>query len=389
MSLPTNKDFNDLEGRLSLRQYGGSQIKQTVPKDNEDADDIKLKNYSSASELAKLLDDLSEKNKKLSEDEQRALAKFEKEYQRKIRIIEETDRVKADLENRLALIMVENEALLKENQWRKEYNISNAKEIEAYLKDIKILERKVQELENEAANWKFKYENQELIKKNAQYNPQFQQAYIDIVSQKKTEDLYKGRLSQVVNIRASSILNEKIKSRAIQGTVVVKTHIANIKEENEDEEKTDSDQEDNLDNELGEFDEIDQPDFGNLEERAGKDDDLPFDQEPYDDGIIRASQLDPDRFTLMNKDRSSHINIGVVKRDFKKLNLPTIDEDEFYDPIKDKLKELRSQTNINKGKVIDILEAENNEDNEGEEQTFDEVLENKEETKGMFCISNF
>lgn len=378
MSLPTNKDFDDVEERLSVRQRQSTKVERDEPEEIEAIRDPSVKpTYNSATELSKLIDNLTEQNKKLSKDEQKALAKFEKEYQRKLRLIEETEKLKVDMENRLALIMMENEALLKENQWRKEYNISNAKEIEGYLKDIKILERKIQELENESANWKFKYENQELIKKNAQYNPQFQKAYIDIVSQSKTEDLYKGRLSQVVNVRAGSMLNNKIKARAVQGTMVVRNPISKINEENEDEdeEKSDSKQEqsDNLandmeENELGEFEDIDQPDFGALDDIAGLDNDLPFDQDPYADGVIRASQLDSERFTLINKDRSSHINIGVVKRDFKKTNLDVVEEDDYYDPIKDKLKDLKSQTNMNKDKVLEFLEANREQEEQEDEQ---------------------
>ena len=389
MSLPTNKDFTDVEERLSIRQRQSTKVDLIESQEIESLRDPSVKQtYNSATELSKLIDDLSEQNKKLSEGEQKALAKFEKEYQRKLRLIEETEKVKVDLENRLALIMMENEALLKENQWRKEYNISNAKEIEGYLKDIKILERKIQELENESTNWKFKYENQEFIKKNAQYNPQFQKAYIDIVSQNKTEDLYKGRLSQVVNVRAGSMLTNKIKSRAAQGTMIVRKPIAKINEENEEEEKSESknddDEDDNLandmeENELGEFEDIDQPDFGALDDIAGLENDHPFDQNPYNDGVIRASQLDNERFTLINKDRSSHINIGVVKRDFKKTNLDIVEEDDYYDPIKDKLKELKSQTNINKDKVIEILGANREEEQDESEEEPEQFIELKQE----------
>lgn len=162
--------------------------------------------------------------------------------------------------------MIENETLLKENQWRKDFNVSNAKEIETIVKDNKILNMKVQDLENGKSNWKLKYENQELIKKNIESNPQFRQTYVDIFNQRKTEDRYMGRLSHVQKVNTGTRFTAK------QGQISnllgnrANSEINNIKEEDENSE------EDNLADELGELEGFDNADFGDLEQREGSED---------------------------------------------------------------------------------------------------------------------
>jgi len=374
-SLPKNKDFAETDYRTSLNQVSPTSSQPTQFEEKPEMSQEPQDKYNSGSELSKLIDELTEQNKQLSESEQKALFKFEKEYKRKLRAIEETEKIKVELENQLALIMVENEALVKENNWRKDFNISNAKEIETYVKDNKILKRKIQDLENEITNWKFKYENQELIKKNMESNPQFQQSYIDMFSQ-KTEDAYKGRLSQVVKVTANARFTERSKERAKIGTVITKQPVAQIKEEDNEEDHEASD--DNLADELGELEGYDQPDFGGLEQREGEGEgDELFEQNAYNDDIIRESQFDRERFTVKDKDRSSHINIGVAPKNFKgKTQLEVIDEDEYYDPIKEQLQELKKETRANKDKVIASLGIIRDEEEESKEDT-----ENNEEDK--------
>jgi hypothetical protein len=349
-----------------------------------------------------LIEELAEKNKGLEADEQRALLKFEKEYQRKVRIIEETDRIKTELENQLALIMIENESLLKENNWRKEFNIANAKEIETYAKDIKILQRRIQELENENSNWRLKYENQELIKRNIESNPQFRDTYISIMTKKKPEDMYKGRLSHVVKTDSRFTDKRQVaaKARALRGA----TQIEHIKEETEEDLEKTAQKEDNLANELGELEGLDEDDFGNLLEERGDDEDEQEQEELFgqpdedtqemsgqaNDGVFRASEFDAERFTVLDKNRSSHINIGLAPRNFKKTALPTIEEDEYYDPIKDKLKELKEMERLNKDRVIKELgmqrEEDEKEEKEGEGEEEPDAKSESEKSEGKFTI---
>ena len=348
--LPANPDFRKssfINETTALKKQNSNFIDIS---DKEESNDVKFK---SATELMTLIDNLTEKNKGLEECEQKALLKFEREYKRKVKVLEETDKIKTDLENQLALIMIENEALIKENQWRKDFNIANAKDIETYVKDIKTLQRKIADLENQGANWRLKYENQELIKKNVQSNPQFRQTYINMMST-DNEQVYKGRLSQVVKVNEDKRFTERerLRTNVVLQKRGITTNVNDIKEEDDEE---DSEQSDNLGNELDGFD---QPDFdGILEERPDSNDEV-FEQSEPDDGIIRASELDNDRFTVMDKERSSHINIGVTARTFQKPELPAIQEDEYYDPVKDKLVELKKQADETKIKAIEALEDE-------------------------------
>ena len=350
--LPANPDFRKSS---FITEVAGMKKQNSNATDVSEEKETKEVKFKSANELMSLIDNLTEKNKGLEENEQKALLKFEREYKRKVKVLEETDQIKTDLENQLALIMIENEALIKENQWRKDFNIANAKDIETYVKDIKVLQRKIADLENQGTNWRLKYENQELIKKNVQSNPQFRQTYINMMST-ESDQVYKGRLSQVVKENDSKRFTERERLRT---NVVLKkrgitTNVNDIKEETDE---GNSENSDNLGNEL---DGLDQMDFGDLEERPDGDDDQIFDIESNgtQDGIIRASELDNDRFTVMDKERSSHINIGVTARTFQKQQLPAIEEDEFYDPVKDKLVELKKQTDETKIKVMETLEDE-------------------------------
>lgn len=268
--------------------------------------------------------------------------------------------------------MIENDSLLKENKWRKEFNIANAKEIENYTRDIKLLQRKVQELENGNSNWRLKYENQELIKKNIESNPQFGQTYIDIMSNSKNDDAYKGRLSQVIKVNDAKRFTVK---QRLQTNVPVRkgaADVVGIKEEDNEESRA---EEDNLANELDDLDEL--PDFGDLEHRDS-DEDAPFAQNQPDEGIYRASEFDNNRFTVADKFRSSHINIGVTAKTFQKSNLPTIEEDEYYDPIKDRLEELRANERQNKDQVIKSLGAQEEKKKEEEDKEQDEKSQNDE-----------
>lgn len=396
-ALPKNRDFAESDGSASPDKFSRQSSKYA--NQEEKPDNEENENYEKSSKLLQLIEDLAEKNKGLEEGEQRALLKFEKEYRRKVRIIEETDRIKTELENQLALIMIENESLLKENNWRKEFNIANAKEIETYAKDIKILQRRVQELENENSNWRLKYENQELIKRNIESNPQFRDTYINIMTKKKPEDMYKGRLSHVVKTDSRFTDKRQVaaKTRALRGA----TQIEHIKEENEEDLEKTAQKEDNLANELGELEGLDEEDFGNLLEERGPEDDDEQEQEELfgqpdedtqqisgqsNDGVFRASEFDAERFTVLDKNRSSHINIGLAPRNFKKSALATIEEDEYYDPIKDKLKELKETERLNKDRVIKELgmqrEEEEKEENEGEGEEEPDAKSESEKSEG-------
>lgn len=362
-SLPENKDFEHSDTNSSPRKSDRKTIRL-----DDDANDRKSEKGPKNNKLMKLIEDLTEKNRGLEISEQTALIKFEKEYQRKLRILEETNEIKKDLENQLALIMIENESLLKENQWRKEFNITNAKEIEQYTKEIKTLQRKLQELENGNANWRLKYENQELIKKNAESNPQFRQTYVDIMSHSKTDEAYKGRLSMSIKPNTVARFTERKKIENPLGNKRGGTQIGGIAEADNEEDETTEQQdnlEDNLADELAGLEE--QPDFGDLEQRDGSDhEDAPF--EDPGDGVYRASEFDNSRFTVADKNsRSSHINIGLTARNFQKSALPTIVEDEYYDPIKDKLRELKKQERDNKDNVIKALGQDNQEEEKDEQ----------------------
>lgn len=376
--LPDNPDFKHEPGEGNGDSFYRNQINPLVAKKSQNSIDDEEDNendikYKSSNELINLIDNLTESNKALSDGEQKALLKFEKEYKRKIRLIEETNQIKSELESQMAIIMVENEALLKENQWRKEFNISNAKEIENYVKEIKILERKVADLENNTANWRLKYENQELIKKNVESNPQFRQSYINMMSG-GANDVYKGRLSQVVKVKEAVRFSDRqrLNTQMFNKRGITTAVNPGIKEEaNEDS----SEKSDNLANEFGELDELDQPDFGALEVRGSDDDE---DVDMQDTGIIRASEIDRDRFSIMDKDRSSHINIGVTARTFQKSALPTIDEDELYDPVREQLSELKKQTRDAKSKLLGgVIDEEVNKEDVPmeEEEPEDEPIE--------------
>jgi hypothetical protein len=369
-SLPTNSDFvdNERSSEAGARKSGRKSNRKTMTFGNDDEDKKTSAAEKYSLKLKELVEDLTDKNKSLEVDERRALVKFEIEYNRKIRILEETNKVKLDLEGQLALIMIENVTLLKENKWRKDFNITNAKEIETYTRDIKLLQRRIQELENGNSNWRLKYENQELIKKNVQDNPQFRQTYIDIMSNSKNEEVYKGlictrRLSQVVKVTTDRFTEKQ----RLQTNVPNRrggTKISHIMEEENEDSHTDDD---NLANELEGLD--DQPDFGGLEHRDS-DEDAPFDNDTPGEGIYRASEFDNDRFTVADKQRSSHINIGVTAKTFQKSNLPTIEEDEYYDPIKEKLVELKANERQNKSLVMKNLgvQEEQKEEEELKEQ---------------------
>jgi hypothetical protein len=375
-SLPTNSDFVDTErsSETGARKSGRKSNRKTITfgGDDENVKTTAAEKYSL--KLKELVEDLTDKNKSLEVDERKALVKFEIEYNRKIKILEETNKIKLDLEGQLALIMIENDTLLKENKWRKDFNITNAKEIETYTRDIKLLQRRIQELENGNANWRLKYENQELIKKNVQDNPQFRQTYIDIMSKSKNEEVYKGRLSQVVKVTTDRF-TDKQRLKTNMPSRKVNTKISHIKEEENEDSHTDDD---NLANELEGLDE--QPDFGGLEHRDS-DEDAPFDNDAPGEGIYRASELDNDRFTVADKQRSSHINIGVTAKTFQKSNLPTIEEDEYYDPIKEKLVELKANERQNKSLVMKNLGVQEEEKVE-EELKEQDVKSESEKSEG-------
>ena len=396
-SLPKNRDFEGSDGSLSPTKSRDTLSKKL----SENPDDDSIFSDPKSRKFQELIEDLTEKNRGLESDEQNALMKFEKEYRRKIRVIEETSRIKEDLENQLALIMIENETLLKENKWRKDFNIANGKEIETYAKDLKILQRKIQELENGNANWRLKYENQELIKKNVETNPEFRQNYIEIMSQNRTEDEYKGRLSQVVRMNTDNRFTERQKLRVNMPVNRGATTIGHIKEEDEEDDKDshevkksnnqqDDSSDDNLADELGG---LGDEDFGMLEHRDSAEEEELFGSPDQDtsknnanDGVYRASQFDNDRFTVANKDdRSSHINIGISKREFKKTSLPEIQEDEYYDPIKDKLKELKEFERINKDKVLKQLGEERDEEEKlvDQEESEEDAKSDEERSEGM------
>ena len=378
-SLPENTDLSDSDDNSNSRNTKRKTVK---PKKTENQEEPE-KEFHQSKQLLELIEDLTEKNRGLESSERKALIKFEKEYSKKMKILDQTDKLKTNLENQLALIMIENETLLKENQWRKDFNVSNAKEIETIVKDNKILKMKVKDLENGNANWRLKYENQELIKKNIDSNPKFRQTYVEVMSQRKTEDKYMGRLSHVQNITANSrsTARQVIKSNLLGNKTDSKIH--NIKEdENEDSE------EDNLADELGGLEGFNETDFGDLEQREGSG------EEGNDNGVYRASEFDNERYTILDKERASNINIGLAAKNFKKTALESINEDEYYDPIKDKVRELKQTQQLNKEKVIQQLEAQKEEFDEAEgnleekkdeidENLFEEIAKTKNPTKNI------
>ncbi|CAI2364305.1 unnamed protein product [Moneuplotes crassus] len=365
--LPENKDFQDdsrMTSRISLKPRNAKEAENKDKSEEE---------FHQSNKLMELVEDLTEQNRGLEKSEQEALIKFEKEYSKKIRILEQTDKIKKDLENQMALIMIENETLLKENQWRKEFNVTNAKEIESIVKENKILKMKVQDLENGNANWRLKYENQELIKKNVETNPHFRQTYVEIMSQRKSVDQYRGRLSTIVKAQETARATQKQRLQTNFFGKKTGTKVENIVEEADEE----NSEEGNLADELGGLEDFGEPDFGDLEQRDGSEHE---DKVANNDGIYRASEFDNDRFTLLNKERTSHINIGggLQARDFKKVALESIVEDEFYDPVAEQVRELKEQQEINKTRVMKEIKEKEKEEKEEKEENKEE-LENSED----------
>ena len=365
--MPENEDFEEENDRKSVQEKVRSSVKQEV--DEKVLEEDKHKNK----QLLELIEDLTEENRGLEKKEQNALIKFEKEYSRKIRILEQTEEFKKDLEHQLSLIMIDNETLLKENEWRKEFNIANAKEIEFYVKENNQLKNEVKQYQNQSSNWKLKYQNQELIKNNVESNPKFRENYIDMMSESKVNEVYKGRLSQVVKIRPSSRFTDKkrFQSNFIDRRAGTKINTATHKIKEEANEEDNSEGSDNLANEL---EGLEETDFGGLEQRDGSEH-----ADDYEEGVYRASELDRDRFTVADKGRASNINIGLEAKDFKKTNLQVIVEDDYYDPVKEKVKELKEAQGINKEKVIQQLK--NQEELDEHEEDKDEIEKDDSENE--------
>lgn len=94
-SLPKNKDFveSDIGSESNTRKSNRSSNRKSNRKTITFGDDDDDKNAQS-SKFKELIEDLTERNKSLEEDERNALVKFEKEYRRKVNILEETNKIK-------------------------------------------------------------------------------------------------------------------------------------------------------------------------------------------------------------------------------------------------------------------------------------------------------